>query len=405
MLGAVDRLVRRWRVRGLGITLITQRPAAIHKNVLTQIEVLIALRLTSAQDRKAVEAWISAQGDEAQKQEVMRSLPAMPIGEAWVWSPGWLGVLERVRVRQRATFDSSSTPKVGERVREPERVAAVDIAALRERFAAVVTHADTDDPEQLRRRVAELEQQLRERPQPEHVVERVDVPVVSADELRALGQLADRVVELGAMLSGLSLRLQTTLDHVARSVPAAAAPALPAQRSPPEPKLSAQSTSHEALSTPQQRILDALAGFEGLGLMRVARNNAAVFSGASPSSSSFTNNLGRLRTLGLIDYPAQGPVSLTTAGRARANTPKLLRSAEELHRAWYSKLSGPQGRILRVLIARYPKPITREALAQAASASASSSSFTNNLGALRSLGLLDYPAKGQVVATKLLFPL
>jgi hypothetical protein len=28
--------------------------------------------------------------------------------------------------------------------------------------------------------------------------------------------------------------------------------------------------------------------------------------GASPTSSSFTNNLGRLRTLGLIDYPSPG---------------------------------------------------------------------------------------------------
>jgi hypothetical protein len=36
--------------------------------------------------------------------------------------------------------------------------------------------------------------------------------------------------------------------------------------------------------------------------------------------------------------------------------------------------------------------------------SATSSGFANNLGALRSLGLIDYPQRGQVMATDLLFP-
>lgn len=51
MLGAIEDLVRRGRARGIGVTLITQRPAVLNKNVLTQIEVLVAMRLTSPQDR------------------------------------------------------------------------------------------------------------------------------------------------------------------------------------------------------------------------------------------------------------------------------------------------------------------------------------------------------------------
>jgi hypothetical protein len=39
----------------------------------------------------------------------------------------------------------------------------------------------------------------------------------------------------------------------------------------------------------------------------------------------------------------------------------------------------------------------------AAGASVTSSSFTNNLGSLRSLGLIDYPQPGQVVALPVLF--
>lgn len=54
MLGAIDDIVRRGRARGLGVTLITQRSAVINKDVLTQAEVLICLRLISPQDRAAV---------------------------------------------------------------------------------------------------------------------------------------------------------------------------------------------------------------------------------------------------------------------------------------------------------------------------------------------------------------
>jgi DNA helicase HerA-like ATPase len=47
MLHHVDRIVRRGRVRGFRVMLITQRPAVLHKNVLTQANTLIAMRLTA----------------------------------------------------------------------------------------------------------------------------------------------------------------------------------------------------------------------------------------------------------------------------------------------------------------------------------------------------------------------
>jgi DNA helicase HerA-like ATPase len=55
MLGAMEDIVRRGRAHGLGVTLISQRSAALNKNVLTQAEVLVTLRLISPQDRAAVD--------------------------------------------------------------------------------------------------------------------------------------------------------------------------------------------------------------------------------------------------------------------------------------------------------------------------------------------------------------
>lgn len=57
-----------------------------------------------------------------------------------------------------------------------------------------------------------------------------------------------------------------------------------------------------------------------------------------------------------------------------------------------------------MLIDRYPEAIDRTELAAAAGNSATSSGFANNLRALRSLGLIDYPQRGRVMATDLIFP-
>ncbi len=151
-------------------------------------------------------------------------------------------------------------------------------------------------------------------------------------------------------------------------------------------------------------VLDALASFECLGLREVARSNVAVWADQSPRSSGYANNLGALRTAGLIDYPRSGWLTLTDAGRQLAHVPEPIWSVGQLHAAWYLKLQAPQARILRALIAAYPGALPREELAARARQSPSSSGYANNLGALRSLGLIDYPRPGLVTATARLFP-
>ena len=54
LLGRVEEIVRRGRVRGFVPWLITQRPAVLHKDVLSQADILVSMKLTSSQDRAAV---------------------------------------------------------------------------------------------------------------------------------------------------------------------------------------------------------------------------------------------------------------------------------------------------------------------------------------------------------------
>ena len=426
LLGAIEDLVRRGRARGLGMTLITQRPAVLHKDVLTQCEVLIALRMTGPRDVAAIDEWVRLHADEEVARTLKASLPSLPIGAAWVWSPGWLSVLKQIKVRKRETFDSSATPKVGQKRVEPSARAVVDLDALRERLQSQVEAELASDPRELQRQIADLKTQLRARPQS---VERVEVPVevivekpiLVEGEVERLEEKARDMLALAKDLGNLGGEILAKLNEL--NAPKPAAPVTPLK---PAPKLSAATATpklprpqsvlvtpatskakpalDEKLSRPQQQILDALATFVALGLSDVARSNVAVWSRCSPKSGGFANNLGALRSAGLVEYPASGRVALTELGSSHAEAVEALMTLPQLHDAWCSYLSGPQERIVRALIEIYPDALTRAELAQATEQSAGSGGYSNNLGALRSLGLVDYPQSGHVAATELLFP-
>jgi hypothetical protein len=164
MVGAIQKIVRQGRVDGLGVMLIDQRAASVNKDVLTQIELLVAHRHTSPQDRAAVEAWVEAKASTEHLKEFMASLPGLKKGEAWFWSPEWLDVMKRVQVRRRRTFDSSATPKAGEEVIAPKKLADVDLEALKGKLAASIEEAKANDPEQLKKRIRELEAAAKKSP-------------------------------------------------------------------------------------------------------------------------------------------------------------------------------------------------------------------------------------------------
>jgi hypothetical protein len=62
------------------------------------------MRLVAPQDRKALKEWVEYHSAEGDFDKFMESLGSLPTGEAWVWSPEFMGIFQKVKIRARETF-------------------------------------------------------------------------------------------------------------------------------------------------------------------------------------------------------------------------------------------------------------------------------------------------------------
>jgi len=196
LLGRVEEIVRRGRVRGFVPWLITQRPAVLHKDVLSQADILVSMKLTSSQDREAIGRWIEGQADRAEGRRILGALPRLARGEGWVWAPGD-GVLARVAFPRIRTLDSSQTPRREARASTPRALAVLDLSALRAELAGMTADAPEAKAAPApanRREASDLERQLQQR-DAELAVARVQLARMEAEAATVWARLdrADRL--------------------------------------------------------------------------------------------------------------------------------------------------------------------------------------------------------------------
>jgi len=438
--GAVDRIIRRGRIKGFRVLMITQRPAVLHKNALTQAGTLIAMRLPAPQDRKAIEDWIKGQADAEVGKEVLGSLSKLQRGEGWVWSPEH-GVLERTTFPPLTTFDSSRTPEDGELVTSPpQTIAEVDLGPVREALGKAIEEAEANDPAKLKRRVQQQQAQL-EAAQRAPIAMPGDIDRIiagakaeaaegyqrllaetqrSADgllgdlrgcvvraetvasELHALFVLMSGAASAGACESVEALRRELAGGANGRAPTAAAPRPRPAHTAPgvSEPGLRAE------LKGPQQRIIDALAWWATVGVDQPSRAQVGFVAGIKPQGGHFNNTVGPLKTALMIDYPSPGSVTLMAPGREAAEYPAVAPTLRAYQQAILDMLkTGPQRKIIEVLINHGPgRTIDREQLGQQAGIKPNGGHFNNTVSPLRTLGLVEYPKAGSVRATELVWP-
>lgn len=419
MLGAAEDIVRRGGQRGIGCVLVTQRSAVLNKNCLTQAQIMVALRTIAPQDLAAMDAWIQVHGTEEQRKTLMESLPSLPVGDAWFWSPGWPttdGIFKRVHVLPIETFDSGATPKPGEKRIEPKNLADVDLEALKGQMAATIEKAKADDPRELRKQIAELKKQVGNPPSVHAKTKTIEKFVLKDGQLARAEQLVERIRSVFDASKPLLERLEAQRLMIAAAIEKTRQYVTPpiVPRNQPQRRIgpvtgssngSARRSEDDdhALTPARQKILNGLAFLHGIGVAPADKTQLALIVGVSPTSGGYFNNLGALRSAGFIDYPTGGTVALTEQGQANASANGVPSTTEELHEAIRAKLPPAKWKILESLIAMYPKAIAKDALAGQIGVSPTSGGYFNNLGSLRSLGLIDYPRPAEVAALPVLF--
>jgi hypothetical protein len=404
LLGAMEDVVRRGRVRGLGISLISQRPASVNTNVRSQVSTLILLGLTGTHDIKAVDEWVNLHADPDTARTVKASLPALETGTAWVWSPQWLQILQQIHVNRRTTFDSSATPKVGETLIPPAEWATVDAAALSAEIAATVERGKADDPKVLKARIRELERELAKTQKPS--VEKVPVPVdIVSDEtkeqlLDATLRMAGIAAEVREIVRPLVELIEPVLANAERRT---AAPPVPkAQKPEPAPPPAhtsvAASPDRVELRKGARRMVEALAAMAPL---RLTKGQWGTVAKLKTSGGTWSTYMGDIRRAGLLDENDAG-YTLTDAGFAYLGSERPAKmTGVDLQNHYRKILRAGAAKMLDALIDAHPIALTKEELGDAAEIVTTGGTFSTYLGDLTRNGLAER-RDGRIVATDIL---
>ena len=409
MLHVWTRIQKLGRNFGIGSSCISQRPQEVNKKCLNQTELLFVFQLTGPQEREAVANWIEEKGID---EDIAAELPKLEQGCPHAWSPAWLNISKVVRITPKWTFDGSSTPKVGAKQKIVQALSPIDLEDLKTKLSATIEKAKAEDPAELRRQIADLKRQLQSRPAETKTLEvPVEVPVLKDGQLDKALALAQKLDEFSVKLVGsvndLTVAIKTATNPQQKIVPRNFF--LNEQHEVRVPKRQRKTDAvnstpqTDGLTGPQQRILDALAWLESIGVTEPDEAAAAFLAGYTVGGGAWNNPRGALRTKGLLDYVGNGCLRLTDAGRQIARQPDRPLTTNELHRAVMDRLPGPEQRLLQPLLEAYPKDLSNEELAAAAGYEVRGGAYNNPRGRLRTLGLIEYRGGGRVAARSILF--
>lgn len=429
--------------RGLGINLIvaSQRPAKVHNDMTTSCETLIAMRVTTHWDRDAIKLWMSGCGDKAASQKILDTLAQMKRGDAWVWSPEIEFGPERVHFPMFKTYDSFR-PQTEHDVKGLKGWAHVDLDEVKKKLEHVVKEAEANDPAKLKAKIRELEAEMRKK----HLAA---APATAKTDPRAAQATIDRAVAQAvrqtaaqsqaniASLQSAIKRQGKALADIAMAAAKAANVEMPKLRAIEMPKVQTPALAHSAFTpqhtqyrderiveskkpriaaevhastnghsdlTPYQLdILRGLAELEAIGKSDASFPLAGVAAGKSAASSTFEKYRSRLQASGLVSYPRPGRLALTDEGRKIAPAPDAPLTNAEIQQRCLSLLSPYQADLVRALIDVYPRDVSRDELGDLAKKQSTSSTFEKYVSSLRSMEILEYPAKGTVKAADWLF--
>lgn len=403
MYGMYEEIIRLGRNYGIGVTMITQRPQSVAKEVLNQAEPLLVFQLIGAHERTAVRNWIRHQGMD---ESLIDSLPSLKKGECWFWSPEWLQELRKIKIAEKWTFDSTATPKVGEQQTRARTIKPIDLKDLQTKMAATIERAKADDPKALKAELvkakSDLQKALAAKPAAE--VKTIEKPVVTDKQVKAIETVVtrlekegDRRIEAATVLRESGEQLKVTAKDFAAALRSAAAP-VPALARTVSTPVRATITHKPVNRTPREEprveagelkldkchlsILAVLSQYpDGCKAGRICLLAGYAYGG------NIRNHLSGLRTAGLLSGGNTETMTITDAGMAYGPFEELP-SGEKLIEFWlnYREFDKCHKSILQALL-DHPDGLDAESICRHAGYEYGGN-VRNHLSDLRTAGVL-----------------
>jgi len=462
-LGASEDIVRLGRKHGLGAIIVAQRGAGLNKEVSELCEVLIAFRTPGPIDQERIRSWLGANATREQGQQVeemIDGLAHMPTGTAVIASanPDLAKILTTAKIRDRETFDSSATPRVGQRKREPKILAKPELEAIKTKMADAIARKESEDPKKLRARIAQLELELKKKAPTEQVVKteikEIEKPILGEKMVARLEKTITQLTDASNAVSAASNNILTELRKFTERPYISSTTALGYVSSPHayvDPKRGSDSnpgtktaptatvlgaatalmrrnggsrkvihlspgqhhlvkdaslgiTNTEIKSEPRLRrgARDMLAALAARHPTMLTRQQIATLAGMSAGSGTFSTYLGELQRAGFISRDHGGDFFMTPVGLDFIGPVASPRTHEELVAMWLPKFRAGAREMLQALIRAYPEGLPRDVLAESAGMSAASGTFSTYLGELVRAGVAEKRG-GLIVAGEALY--
>lgn len=443
MLGIWTEIVRLGGNKGIGVTLITQRPQSVTKEALTQVECLVVLQVNGVPEKKALKEWIVEKGADT---KLLEELPFLKQGTAYIWSPQWLEHFGQHKILQKWTYDAGATPKVGVKKVQAE-LKPIDLEELRTKMSETVKKLEESDPRILKKRVAQLEKQLADlmlaaqkqlkAPSSAKVETKVvEVPVLQEKELKLLDKHLALATELVESMYKLTDRFNQSAQVIAtesNNLTETLKRRLSAPKPPPPPKAAPKPMNGHAakpLPKPVEPVrgktrfvahLDDANHFDGeRKLGRGPRDMLKALASRRPEpltlsqvatlasiklrKSTFRNAMSSLRTAGFIREEGD-LLHITDEGVAfLGDDVELVQpTTEDLLAMWGRRLPPKVNEALKILADAHPNALSHEEFGERTGVDITKSTYRNLLSKLRMTSLV-VTTDADVRASETLFP-
>lgn len=405
-LDAVKDLATRGRKRGFALIAATQRISKLSKDVVAELNTKLIGRCSLDVDMKRAAFELGF----TDKKDVI-SLRNLPKGEFYAFGPGLTSQVTQIKIGKVVT----KHPEAGESYTQQSSAAPAMVQKVLAKLADLPAEKKellkTD--EDYKRKIQELKRELR--------ASLTSTTPIDPEELKRAEQKGFKTAEIQYMQRSKTSESQITkfgkiLEQISKITSGALEIKVPEFKPIVQPeiivKVNKPITAYQPvtnmdivgggnLSNSELKVLRAVVQKPE---QKATKKQTALMVGYSFKSGSYKNICGKLRSAGYITYDADYLVATQEGVLEAGEFETIPEDEESIHSFWLQKVSKSEAKLLKIIIEAHPSTITKEELAMKADYSATSGSFKNMLGHMRSTGLIDYRDTG-VIASQELFPL